>query len=301
MARVAVSAGGTAAEGTQGKDVGMLTGLEAYLAISDLERASSEQEHAKPMHALSLGWARAGALVLDAGAGQGWHAFSLVARHEVIGVERSAWLVAVARARSLALPAGIRPSFRRSTLERLDFPEGTIDLAYSLNTSIGYDDAEADGVGLTNLARALRAGAALVLETLSASAAEAAGETMRALDGAVLAVKPRFDPATSVLAEEQLLVLEDGSQAGFRYRVRAYDPGELAEIAREAGFRRVQIFGSLAGDRWRPACPTVLVARTPPSPVFHLDIPSFPADLRLGSPPSVKLASRQRASDPVAV
>jgi ubiquinone/menaquinone biosynthesis C-methylase UbiE len=250
-------------------EVSVVTDAEAYVEISDLERASSRAELAKAFRAAALGWVRDGAHILDAGAGQGWHALALSESHVVVGVDQDERLVTEACLRSRVLPVAERPRFLRSSLQALRLPENAMDLVYSLNTSIGYESVEADWLTLKNLARILHPGATLVLETLSASEADAAEPALRKIGDAQIAVVRRFDPATSVFEERQRLHFECGTDAVFSYRVLAYDPSDLAALAHEAGFTRVTILGSLDGDSWRPEDPVVIVARTASSPRFQ--------------------------------
>ena len=51
----------------------MLHGLDAYVAIADLERAGGVAAR-RARQAAALARVRPGARVLDAGTGQGWHA-----------------------------------------------------------------------------------------------------------------------------------------------------------------------------------------------------------------------------------
>ena len=56
-------------------------------------------------------------------------------------------------------------------------------------------------------------------------------------------------------------------------RLRAYDPGDLLALAREAGLADDGVFGSLWGGRWAPPDPVVLVVRRP-EPVHSVQVPS---------------------------
>ena len=241
----------------------MLHGLDAYVAIADLERAGGVAAR-RARQAATLARVRPGGRVLDAGTGQGWHAIALAERHRVLGTDVSDELVARARRRAARLPDTRRPSFVRAPTERLPLADGCLDAAFSLGTSVGYGSVDEDRAALLELRRVLAPGARLVLEAASATgtAARPSVSVREFGDGASVAYAPTVDAAGRV-AEAQWVVLATGEEGEFSYALHAYDPAELEAMLRDGGFARVAIHGSLDGGRWHEADPIVAVARAP--------------------------------------
>ncbi len=241
----------------------MLHGVDAYVAIADLERSDGAAAF-RARQAAALARVRAAARVLDAGTGQGWHAIELAERYRVVGTDASAELIGRARVRAARLPTQRRPRFLIAPTERLPFADASLDAAFSLGTSLGYGTLDEDRAALDELRRVLAAGARLVLEAGSVTGMAARPPvSVRAFGDARVAYAPVVDGASGHVVEAQRLVRADGEDGEFAYAVRAYDAGELDAMLRDAGFASVAIHGALDGRRWREADPVVAVARAP--------------------------------------
>jgi SAM-dependent methyltransferase len=241
-----------------------LAPLDTYLALSDRERGLDPRELERLAGIVRIAAVRDGARVLDAGAGQGWHALALARRFRVTGVDVSLELVEEGRRRARAVPPRWRPRLVAAPVQRVPAADESFDVALSLNTSIGYGSPEDDAAAVEELRRVLRPGAALVLETISATAASEARARRDSLaDGTRLTRIPVFDSATAIIGETQLACFPDGRRGLFGYRVRAYDPDGLVELAREAGFRDITVDADTPGRQSENGGRVVLVARTP--------------------------------------
>ena len=241
----------------------MLHGVDAYVAIADLERSHGVAA-GRARQAAELAGVRAGARLLDAGTGQGWHAIALAAWHRVLGTDTSAELIGLARARAARLPARRRPRFLLAPTERLPLPDARLDAAFSLGTSLGYGTPDEDRAALDELRRVLAPGARLVLEAASVTGMAARPPvSVRAFGEARVSYAPVVDGASGRVAEAQRLVRADGEDGEYTYALRAYDAGELDAMLRDAGFAGVAIHGALDGRRWREEDPVIAVARAP--------------------------------------
>jgi SAM-dependent methyltransferase len=131
--------------------------LEAY---GHRDRAEAE----RAVGALFAPHGLDGRVVLDLGCGAGRYTLALAARGaRVVGLDLSAALLAAARAAG----AG---ELVRADMRRLPFVAATFDLVASMFTSFGYfATADEDREVLVEVARVLRPGGELVLDTLNAA------------------------------------------------------------------------------------------------------------------------------------
>lgn len=156
-----------------------------------------------------------GAYVLDAGCGAGDVALHLAATksHKMIGIDILESSIAEARRRATRRDLSDQASFRVLSYAELDFPEGTFDGAYTMETLIHATDAS---VVLSQLRRVLKPGAPLVL-------IEYAHEAERNIPQRAVA---KFRAVNDIAAMP--------SSALFEY-------GVLEHLLEEAGFRSITI------------------------------------------------------------
>ena len=169
--------------------------------------------------------------VLDMGCGFGRHAIELARRGmAVVGVDPSATLLGEARSR--AEHEGLPVEFVQASGDQF-VREGEFDLALCMFTTLGQVqppdvDPKTHAI-LTNLSRAMRPGATLVLEV---------PEKGRAVEALVeseqlgpTAVARSFDPATSVLSERF-----DTPTDSFALAYVLFTQAELVQALESAGF-----------------------------------------------------------------
>ena len=199
-----------------------------------------------------------GALILDAGCGNGRHAVPLAgAGYKVVGLDGSEALLAAARR---AVHGGRGPCFVRGSYATLPFEPASFDAVLCLGTALGYVGDAADRAALREFRRVLARGGRLVIETLHRGEIGARlreHEERPLASGEVLRFERRFDRARGVMHETQRL--EEGSPRS--YELRVYAEHELRRMLEAAGFAVVARHATLAGEgEPSPATPLVLVA-----------------------------------------
>jgi SAM-dependent methyltransferase len=232
-----------------------------YLRTIVAEKPPAESA-AQAEGAARLAGCRPGALILDAGCGNGRHAVPLArAGYKVVGLDSSGPLLTAARR---AVRGARRPRFVRGSYARLPFEPGSFDAVMCLGTALGYLGEEADRAALREFRRVLGPRGRLVIETLHLGEI---GERLREHEerllasAAVLRFHRRFDRRRGVMHETQRL--EDGTGDGSprSYELRVYGEHDLHRMLENAGFALIGRHASLAGKgEPSPATPLVLVA-----------------------------------------
>lgn len=244
-------------------DRARLDAVETYLAVSDSERRWDADERGKAHAAVRLTGVRRRATVVDLGSGQGWHARQLARDFQVVAVEREPRLAAEAAGRARRR-VGSAPAVVIASTSDVPIRDAVADMAMSIGSSLGFGTTGDDRGMLDEIRRLLRPGARAVIEAVSADGAECLESRRRQYpDGVAAAYGPLFDAATQTLRERQHVVLPGGRHGALGYRLHAYDPGELLQLARDAGLAEDGVYGSLQGARWAAPDPIVLVLRRP--------------------------------------
>jgi SAM-dependent methyltransferase len=273
-------------ERDSGREVGDETALDGepeqgdffdhplYLRTVRAERSDAASTE-EALAAARLVSCKPGALILDAGCGNGRHALPLArVGYRVVAFDRSELLLAAGR-RSAGRARW--PRFVRGCYASLPFRTGRFDAILSLGTALGYLGDHGDQRALYEFRRVLIPGGRLVIETLHREELEAhlVAEEERALPrGATLRLERRFDPRRGVLHETQRLRDDTGWGPARAYEMRVYGVSELSSMLRRARFGHVECYGSLeGGGEPTPMTPLVLVAHTrapgPPDRALH--------------------------------
>lgn len=234
---------------------------EQYLRTVVAEKPPAESA-AQAEDAARLAGCGPGALILDAGCGNGRHAVPLArAGYRVVGLDSSGTLLAAARR---AACGSRRPRFVWGSYAKLPFEPGSFDAVLCLGTALGYLGDEGDRAVLLEFRRVLRPSGRLLIETLHRGeiGVGLSGREERPLaSGGVLRFERRFDRARGVMRETQRL--EDGPGAGGSprtYELRVYGEPELQRMLEDAGFALIGRHASLAGEgEPSPVTPLVLV------------------------------------------
>ena len=206
-----------------------------------------------------------GGKVLDLCCGPGRHSVELARRgFAVTGVDRTKFLLA--KARQHAKREGAQVEWVESDMRAFKRPRA-FDLAVNLFTSFGYFDKDGeDRHVLKNLHTSLKPGGVLVMDM--------AGKEWiarhftpsgcdEAADGALL-VQRREIRHNFTRAWNQWIVIRDGKTKSFEFEHTIYSALELNDLLKSAGFKNVQIFGSLDGAEYGvQAKRLVAVARKP--------------------------------------
>ena len=238
-----------------------------YLTTVAVEkaRATSAREAREVERLVSC---RPGALILDAGCGNGRHSLPLAdAGFRVVGLDRSRPLLAAAHR---AAGGAKWPRFVRGSYTKLPLASHAFQAVLWLGTSVGYLGDGGDRTALDEFRRVLAPGGRLVIQTLHR---DALGVGLPDRDerplagGGTLCFSRRFDRARRVMYEEQRL--EDGGRRDTPrgYELRVYGQDELARMVEQAGFVIVGRHASLDGQgEPSPVTPLVLVAEVPGRP-----------------------------------
>jgi SAM-dependent methyltransferase len=232
-----------------------------YLRTVVAEKPAAESA-AEAHGAARLAGCRPGALILDAGCGNGRHALPLArAGYQVIALDRSRVLLSAARRAARGAPW---PRFVCGSYAELPFEGGVFHAVLCLGTALGYLGDEGDRAALREFRRVLAPGGRLVIETLhreEIGARLSEHEERPLASGGTLCIERRFDRARGVMHEAQRL--EDGTGDGppRAYELRVYGERELRRMLEDAGFAVIGHHASLAGEgEPSPATPLVLVA-----------------------------------------
>ena len=211
--------------------------------------------------AARLAGCRPGALILDAGCGNGRHALPLArAGYRVVALDMSAVLLAAARR---AARDASWPHFVRGSYARLPFEPATFDAVLCLGTALGYLADQGDRAALHEFRSMLAPGGRLVIETLhrgEIGSRLCEYEERPLAGGGTLRFERRFDRTRGVMRETQRLEDRTGDGPPRTYELRAYSEDELRRMLEEAGFAVIGHHASLTGEgEPSPTTPLVLV------------------------------------------
>jgi SAM-dependent methyltransferase len=239
---------------------------ERYLRTVVAEKAPAESA-AQARGAAGLAGCEPGAVILDAGCGNGRHALPLAgAGYRVVALDGSGVLLAAAR----RIAGGARwPHFVRGSYATLPFAPGMFDAVLCLGTALGYLGEEGDRAALREFRRVLAPGGRLVIETLhrdELGARLCAREERPVAGGRVLRFERRFDRTRGVMREAQRLE-ERGREGSTRsYELRVYGAHELRRMLEDAGFAMIGRHASLTGGgEPSDTTPLVLVGEAVPA------------------------------------
>jgi SAM-dependent methyltransferase len=186
-----------------------------------------------------------GAQLLDLGCGYGRHAMELAARgFHLVGLDLS--LPLLLRGADEAQRRGLSINFVHGDMRELDF-DAQFDGVYCLFSTFGYFDDETNKKTASNIARALKPGGRCVLEVLNRDYVihELPTRVWWEGDGCVVLEEVDFNYFSSRVHSNRSVVFDDGRQIEQEISVRAYSLHELGKLLHSAGFRVVEVSGSL--------------------------------------------------------
>jgi D-alanine-D-alanine ligase len=184
--------------------------------------------------------------VLDLCCGQGRHSLELARRgfREVLGIDRSAYLVRLARRRAKKLELPVR--FREGDARQIRIHEACFDAVIMMGNSFGYfESADDDARVLVTVKRALRSGGKLLLDL-------ADGEWLRQhfeprswewIGKTHFVCRERSLSADSsrLISREVVVDGENGVIADQFYAERLYSRAGIIELLERCGFLEVEI------------------------------------------------------------
>jgi len=188
---------------------------------------------------------QSGAQLLDLGCGYGRHAMELAARgFHMVGLDLS--LPLLLRGADEAQRRGLSINFVHADMRELDF-DAQFDGVYCLFSTFGFFDDETNKKTATSVARALKPGGRCVIEVLNRD--YVIGELPTRVwwegDGCVVLEEVEFNYFSSRIHSNRSVVFDDGRQIEQEISIRAYSLHELGKLLHAAGFRVVEVSGSV--------------------------------------------------------
>lgn len=188
----------------------------------------------------------AGKQILDVGCGYGRHAMEFAARgYHVVGLDAS--LPLLLRGADEAQRRALDINFVHGDMREMEF-EAQFDGAYCLFSTFGYFDDETNKQTAQGISRALKPGARLVIEVLNRDylVADLPTRVWWEGDGCVVLEEVDFNYFSSRIVSNRSVVFDDGRQLEQEISIRAYSLHEFGKLLHAAGFRVVEISGSMA-------------------------------------------------------
>jgi SAM-dependent methyltransferase len=186
-----------------------------------------------------------GAQLLDLGCGYGRHAMELAARgFHMVGLDLS--LPLLLRGADEAQRRGLSINFVHADMRELDF-DAQFDGVYCLFSTFGFFDDETNKKTATAVARALKPGGRCVFEVLNRDyvISELPTRVWWEGDGCVVLEEVEFNYFSSRIHSNRSVVFDDGRQIEQEISIRAYSLHELGKLLHSAGFRVVEVSGSV--------------------------------------------------------
>ncbi len=210
---------------------------ESYLHFYEELLAESTDDEVEVLESLLA--VDPGDSVLDAPCGYGRHANALAARgYDVRGLDAEEGFLD--RARADAAERDLALEYVAGDVRDLPWPDDSVDAAYNVFTSFGYfDDADNRQV-LAELARVVRPGGRVVVDTLDRDALVSEFQPVHVHERGedLLVDRHEFDPRTGRMETERT-ELRDGERSEMTYAVRTYTYTELAGLFDAVGLRVV--------------------------------------------------------------
>lgn len=209
--------------------------------------------------ALSLLGTEEGGVVLDLCCGVGRHALELARREFVVtGVDRTERLLA--RARNCALEESLDVEWVASDMREFR-RAGAFDAAINLFSSFGYfPDPEDDRRVVKNVFESLRPEGAFLIDTMGREvvARDFVERDWRRIGDHLLIEKRTVRDGWDWI-DNEWTVLHGARRYERSWGIRLYSGSELKLLLLEAGFERVDVFGSLTGAPYDPEAERLVV------------------------------------------
>lgn len=186
-----------------------------------------------------------GAEVLDVGCGYGRHAIELVQRGlAVTGLDLS--LPLLIRAADESQRRSVSVNFMHADMREMTFDRQFAG-AYCMLTSFGYFDEESNLKVAEGIARALKPGGRLLLDVINRDyiVGDLPARVWWEGDGCVVLEEVDFNFNTNRVLTHRSVVFEDGQQMEQEISVRVYSLHEIGKLLRQAGFRVIEVSGSI--------------------------------------------------------
>jgi SAM-dependent methyltransferase len=187
-----------------------------------------------------------GGEVLDVACGYGRHAIELAQRGlKVTGIDLS--LPLLIRAADESQRRSLSVNFVHADMRELSF-DGQFDGACCMMTSFGYFDEETNLKVAQGIWKSLKPGGRLLIDVINRDylVGDLPTRVWWEGDGCVVLEEVDFSFNTSRISVRRSVVFQDGRQIEQDISIRAYSLHELGRLLRLAGFRVMEVSGSLA-------------------------------------------------------
>jgi SAM-dependent methyltransferase len=184
--------------------------------------------------------------LLDVACGYGRHAIELSQRGlRVTGLDLS--LPLLIRAADESQRRALSVNFVHADMREMAF-DGQFDGAYCVLSSFGYFDEETNLKVASSVCRALKPGGRFLLDIINRDyvVSDLPTRVWWEGDGCVVLEEVDFNFHTSRMIIRRSIVFQDGRQLEQDISIRAYSLHELGKLLRQAGFRVLDVSGSLA-------------------------------------------------------
>jgi SAM-dependent methyltransferase len=187
-----------------------------------------------------------GSEVLDVACGYGRHALEFAETGlRMTGLDLS--LPLLIRAADDAQRRGLSVNFVHADMREMEF-HSQFDGAYCMMSSFGYFDEETNLRVASSICRSIKPGGRFLLDIINRDYI-VGGLPSRVWwegDGCVVLEEVDFNYHTSRVVIRRSVVFSDGRQTEQEISMRAYSLHELGKLLRQAGFRVLEVSGSLA-------------------------------------------------------
>lgn len=194
--------------------------------------------------------------ILDLCCGQGRHALELASRGflYVAGVDRSSYLIRLARKRALA--QGLSIQFSEGDARKIRLGENTQDFVYLMGNSFGYFEREEDDrLVLESIKRILVSCGKIALDITNGSWMRNHFEprSWEWIDENHFVCRERSLSAdqTRIISREVIVNAEKGVIADQFYAERLYDEEQIQALFKKLHFENIQVHGTLIANSTR--------------------------------------------------
>lgn len=219
---------------------------ESYLHFYEATLAESTADEVDVLESLLA--VDPGDDVLDAPCGYGRHANALAKRgYDLRGLDAEEGFLE--RARADAAEGDQAVEYVAGDVRDLPWPDDSVDAAYNVFTSFGYFDDADNRRALSELARVVRPGGRVVVDTLDRDALVRDFQSVHVHERGddLLVDRHEFDPRTARMKTERT-ELRDGERSEMTYTVRVYTYTELTGLFDAVGLRAVDDRDGLTED-----------------------------------------------------
>src|SRR5262245_59848471 len=222
--------------------------FDAHYVLAYASLQPDDRSRAEALAAARLAGVAPGAPVLDVPCGYGRHSVALAVEGcRVVGLDQSVPQLAEARRRR-GLTHGL--ALVRGDYRQIPLASGTFAAAFTLHSSLGYTDEDADRAVLREIRRVLRPGGPLLVETNHRDRLPVRTplrEWYPLGGGAFLLSESQVDRVKGTVELIDTYLPVGGLPDTRSITWRAYSVTDLVEMLHDAGFGDVACYGNLDG------------------------------------------------------